>query len=132
MSDFDWDAYKNTISFDKGTINLKGYWCLSRIVRFFCMGIISTILIRPLFMKERQENIPFENVERIVVTKDWTGRKVFNLFQSSDFGIFEVHTFMANTETIANAIERKLKNIVPKNRYLYSNGAHLKQPPSAG
>ncbi len=113
-----WDDFSGgTISLDGETVHLQGTWRVSMIGNFLGSGALGAILIRPIFQKERRESFPRGNVERVVVGKKWSGKTVYNLFQSRDAGMSEVHTFTATAKSDATALERFLKSIVPEDRF---------------
>jgi len=111
------DMGGGTISLRGSTVSLQGTWRVSAIGNFLGSGILGFVLIRPFFQKRRMENIPIEHVERVVVGKKWTGKTVYQLFQSRDAGMAEVHTFALGNASDAPAIEQLLKSIVSQDRF---------------
>lgn len=113
-----WDERSiGTISLQGENVRLQGTWRVSTIGNILGSGILGIILIRPFFMKQREESITRANVERIVVGKNWFGKTVYHLFQSRDGGMSEVHTFTDAAGTDASTFEQFLKSIVPQDRF---------------
>jgi hypothetical protein len=110
-----WDVMESgTIGRREDTITIRGTWRVSAIGNFLGGGLLGVLLIRPFFAKSREQSIPVQQVERVVVRKKWSG-KVYHLFQSRDDGISEVHAFTAYAERNVPDIEEFLRGIVPRN-----------------
>lgn len=102
-----------SININENSINLEGKWRVSAIGNFLGSGLLGELLIKPFFLKDRSENISFQNIERLLVhTKK--KKTTFHIFQSREGGMVEVHIFRAN-ETISSNILNVIKMYVPKN-----------------
>jgi len=109
-----WEDGRGSITRLEDAITLKGTWRVSAAANVVGGGLLGALLIRPFFMKDREETIPLQHLERVVVRKKWTG-KVFHLFQNRDGGMVEVHAFTAYKE---EDIEQFLKSLLPESRIL--------------
>lgn len=96
-----------------GGVHLSGKWRVSAIGNFLGGGLLGELLIKPFFLKDRSETVPFDAMERVVIhTKK--KRTTFHVFQSRDQGMVEVHVFVADKNTTPE-IAKALKTTVPEN-----------------
>ncbi|KPJ65357.1 MAG: hypothetical protein AMJ43_10940 [Coxiella sp. DG_40] len=71
-----WDDLSGgSIRSEKGLLFLTGAWRVSSIGNFLGSGALGTLLIRPLFIKPRAEEIPWEDIERLIVAQTKFGKK---------------------------------------------------------
>jgi hypothetical protein len=106
-----WEPTGASLHVDDKAIHLNGKWKVSAIGNFLGSGLLGYFLIRPLFMKDRSETIPFQVLERLVIhTKK--GRHTYHLFQSREEGLSEVHVFTADAKNDP-ALMQALKSSVP-------------------
>ena len=96
----------------EAAIRLNGKWRVSAIGNLLGGGLLGELLIKPFFLKDRSETIPFENIERLAIQtkKNWRGqpKTTFHIFQAREQGMVEVHVFSADKEAtpgLMNAIK---------------------------
>ena len=96
---------------DEAAIHLEGKWRVSAIGNFLGGGLLGELLIKPLFLKDRSETIPFEDVDRLVIqTKK--KKTTFHIFQPREQGMVEVHVFRADKEATPGLMDA-IKSSVP-------------------
>jgi hypothetical protein len=102
---------KGSIEVRAGMVALKGYWRVSWIGNFLGSGLLGVLLIRPLFMNNRSEEILIPHIQRVVAHKK-KDRVTFHFFQSRDEGMVEVHVFTAD-KAISPQIVEALRSQMP-------------------
>ena len=113
-----WDDMSGgSLTLQDGHLCLAGTWRVSPISNFLGGGLLGVTLIRPFFQKPREEKVPIQDVDRIMVNKKWSGKKVYHVFQNRDGGNTEVHTFAAGAGTDDAALEQFLAGLVPADRF---------------
>jgi len=91
-------------------IQLEGKWRVSGIGNFLGGGLLGELLIKPFFLQDRSETIPFQVLDRIVIYRK-KEKITFHLFQSREQGMIEVHVFTANKNILSELLESLKSNI---------------------
>jgi len=92
-------------------VHLTGKWRVSAIGNFLGGGLLGELLIKPFFLKDRSETVPFDAMERVVVHAK-KKRTTFHIFQPRDQGMVEVHVF-GGEKNATPEIVKALKTAVP-------------------
>jgi len=92
-------------------VHLTGKWRVSAIGNFLGGGLLGELLIKPFFLKDRSETVPFDAMERVVVHAK-KKRTTFHIFQPRDQGMVEVHVFVADKNATPEIV-KALKTAVP-------------------
>jgi len=104
---------KGTVRFQHDAIQLDGKWKVSTIGNFLGGGILGELLIKPLFMKQRTETIPVQNLQRACIHRK-KKTVTFHLFQTREEGMVEVHVFQADKKALPE-LTQVFKAVVPAN-----------------
>ena len=100
-----------SLTVSDSSVHLSGKWRVSAIGNFLGGGLLGELLIKPFFLKDRSETVPFDAMERAVIhTKK--KRTTFHIFQSRDQGMVEVHVFVADKNATPEIV-KALKATVP-------------------
>ncbi len=99
---------------DDAGIHLDGKWRVSAIGNFLGGGLLGELIIKPLFLKDRSETIPFESIDKLVIhtRKKRRERITFHILQPREQGMVEVHVFTSHKDTTSSLADA-IKHTVP-------------------
>ena len=110
-----WEPLRaGSVYMDNTGIHLEGKWRVSTIGNFLGTGLLGELLIKPLFLRNRSETIPFENIDKLVIHRKQKKREriTFHILQQREQGMVEVHVFVAHKDTASSLIDT-IKSTVP-------------------